>query len=85
MKKTNNSKPELMPLCSCCASQFYQSGTCRIRRANPFQTEKDSCTYCGFRRGFDYLIYPVNIQNRSEHPRRTRKGGSSLCTVRTAY
>ena len=85
MNKPNNVKPELMPLCSCCASQFYQSGACRIRRANPRQTERDFCTYCGYRKGFDYLIYPVPVQNRREHLQHSGKGGSSLCTVRTAY
>ena len=85
MNRPSKTKPELMPLCCGCASQFYYSGSCRIRRADPLQTEKDTCTFCGCRRGFDYLIYPINDTRRSRRPQNIGKGGTSLCTVRTAY
>ena len=85
MSRPSKIKPELMPLCYGCASQFYHSGSCRIRRADPLQTEKDTCAFCGCRIGFDYLIYPIDTTDCGRKPYRTGKGGTSLCTVRTAY
>lgn len=95
-------RPDLMSLCSYCASQFFNSGSCRIRRADPYQIEKESCIYCGYRKGYDYLIYPVTTDtdtaakrtsaghaSRRNRPARKqssgRKGGISICTVRTMY
>lgn len=50
--------PDEMTLCLCptCASQFYNSPTHSIRRLDPYSTEKDDCTYCQVRKGYDYLI-----------------------------
>lgn len=45
-----------LSLCPVCASQFYQSGKHTIRRSRPFKTEKEVCTYCGLRYGWDFQI-----------------------------
>lgn len=48
--------PLEITLCSKCLAQFsdIESGT--IWRVNMDQTEKESCTYCGIKRGYDYYI-----------------------------
>ena len=45
-------------LCRTCAENLYGSGAFVLRRVNPEQTEKDTCTYCNSRKGFDYEIIP---------------------------
>ena len=45
-------------LCSTCANNFYGTGAFYLKRVNPNATEKESCTYCGQRRGYDYEIAP---------------------------
>jgi len=51
-------RPEEMTLCLCpvCASQFYNSPDHIIRRVNPLQNHKETCTYCDVRNGYDYII-----------------------------
>ncbi|MGM9603072.1 MAG: type II toxin-antitoxin system PemK/MazF family toxin [Faecousia sp.] len=43
-------------LCSTCAENFYGSGAYILRRLNPIEVDKDMCTYCSQRVGFDYEI-----------------------------
>lgn len=50
----------MMCLCPACANNFYGTGSYFLRRVNPKQTEKDICTYCGQRRGYDYVIETKN-------------------------
>lgn len=45
-------------LCSACAENFYGSGAYFLRRLNPIEVEKELCTYCNQRVGFDYEITP---------------------------
>ena len=45
-------------LCSTCAENFYGSGAYYLRRVNPIEVEKELCTYCNQRVGFDYEITP---------------------------
>ena len=45
-------------LCSTCAENFYGSGAYYLRRVNPIKVEKEPCTYCNQRAGFDYEITP---------------------------
>lgn len=49
-------KPMEMCLCGRCREQF-NSPAYRIKRADPYQTTKDTCTFCNFRSGYDYLVY----------------------------
>ena len=46
----------IMCLCPTCANNFYGTGSYYLRRVNTDSSEKDICTYCGQRRGFDYEI-----------------------------
>lgn len=50
--------PQKMTLCLCstCANNFYGTGDFVIKRINPNALEKDSCTYCGQRQGYDYIV-----------------------------
>lgn len=52
-------------LCSACADSFYGSGAYYIRRVNPIEVEKELCTYCNQRAGYDYEITPRN-KSRSQ-------------------
>lgn len=56
------SVPKKLILCLCrtCAENFYGSGAFVLHRINPEQTEKDTCTYCNQRKGYDYEIIPKN-------------------------
>lgn len=44
----------IMCLCPACANNFYGTGSYYLRRVHPGRVEKDICTYCGQRPGFDY-------------------------------
>ena len=46
----------IMCLCPACANNFYGTGSYYLRRVNPAQRERDICTYCGQRPGFDYEV-----------------------------
>ena len=48
------SKNLIMCLCPACANNFYGTGSYYLRRVHPGRVEKDICTYCGQRPGFDY-------------------------------
>lgn len=86
MSKTERREPILITLCGSCAAQFYSASRYRLQRADRDQVNKEDCTYCGCRRGYDYLLYPKRIQrNRIRHIRRTFEGGTDLCCVRTEY
>lgn len=46
----------IMSLCSVCADNFRNTGACILRRVDPGQMQKEKCTYCDQRRGFDYIV-----------------------------
>ena len=46
----------IMCLCPACANNFYGTGSYYLRRVHPGRVEKDICTYCGQRPGFDYEV-----------------------------
>ena len=48
----------ILCLCSACAENFYGSGAYFLRRVNPIEVQKELCTYCNQRAGFDYEITP---------------------------
>lgn len=51
------SQPKLtFCLCSTCANNFYGTGAFILKRIAPDAVEKDTCTYCGQRRGYDYTV-----------------------------
>lgn len=53
-------KKLILCLCSTCAENFDGSGAFVLRRVDRKQTEKDTCTYCNHRKGFDYELIPKN-------------------------
>lgn len=65
---------EEMELCLCqrCASAFYDIPSYKIMRKDPYQINKDLCTYCNSRLGFDFLICKrTNVQMSAKHKIRT--------------
>ena len=86
MSKTERWEPILITLCGSCVAQFYSVSGYRLQRADRDQVTKEECTYCGCRRGYDYLLYSKRIQtNRIRRIRRHFEGGTDLCCVRTEY
>lgn len=69
--KTMKIEPIMMTLCCRCFNQFYYTRCYRMERADRDQVVKDVCTYCGYRRGYDYNIYPK--RNRIMNTGRDRK------------
>ena len=60
-----DSKSKGMEICLCpsCASAFYNIPSYRIVRKDPYQTNKDFCTYCSSRLGYDFLVFrKSNVQ-----------------------
>ena len=43
-------------LCSACVRQFYNSPYHVVKRVDPFQHNRATCTYCEVRQGYDYRI-----------------------------
>ena len=54
----------ILCLCSTCVRNYYDTGAYIVRRVDPYATEKDTCTYCGQRRGYDYEITPKQEHRR---------------------
>lgn len=76
MQLSNNNEIELC-LCPVCASNFYNIPSYRIRRKNPYQSERDVCTYCSCRLGFDYLVLKKSsVRNGTIPPIRTLERGT---------
>lgn len=50
--------PQNLTLCLCitCANNFYGTGAFVLKRIDLDAVEKDTCTYCGQRRGYDYIV-----------------------------
>lgn len=48
--------PLEITLCSKCRAQFSCIESGKIWRVNTDQIEKESCTYCGVKRGYDYYV-----------------------------
>lgn len=48
------SDKQIICLCPACANNFYGTGSFIMRRVT--NGDKDTCTYCGVRQGFDYEI-----------------------------
>jgi hypothetical protein len=49
----------------------------RIQRVDFLQVEKDFCTLCGYRRGYDFYVWPVSkVQKQNDAAVRTFVGGT---------
>ena len=66
-----------MCLCPTCASTFYNIPSYRIYRKNPYQCQKDVCTYCSSRLGYDFLISEMsNVRKPRCVANRTLESGA---------
>ena len=52
-------QPFSMTLCRTCADNFRSAGVYYLRRSDPRQTVKETCTYCNHRMGFDYEVVSI--------------------------
>jgi len=80
--KAKNSKANIMEMCLCptCAGTYYNMPGYRVRRSQLNQTQKDRCTYCNVRYGYDYLIETSNASVRLPEKGRNRiieEGGAN--------
>lgn len=64
--------PENLIICLCpaCANNFYGTGSYYLRRVHPERVEKDICTYCGQRPGFDYEVIKRKQEAENDHRQR---------------
>lgn len=61
-------------LCPVCSRQFYNTRETFIRRANPYQVVRDTCSYCNIRSGWDYIVtFSANARHSSPIPRGNRE------------
>ena len=64
-------------LCPSCASAFYNIPSYKIIRKNYHQNNKDTCTYCNCRLGYDYIIFEKsNMRNSGNCNNRTLERGA---------
>ena len=65
-EKSKDNSGEKMELCLCsrCASDFYNMDGYKIKRVDMLQTSKDICTFCSYRRGYDFYVWPVSSTRR---------------------
>ena len=61
----------LLCLCGRCASTYYSMNDHGITRVDINQTEKDVCTLCGYRLGYDFYVWPKSNVEK-ETPARIR-------------
>ena len=72
-RKTARTNRITVVLCPSCAKSFYNSIENEfIRRVDPYQAEKEVCSYCGLRLGWDYIIQ-ASISRKSTYV--SKKGG----------
>lgn len=80
--RAKNNIASTMELCLCttCAGVYYNTPGYRVRRSKPNQIQKDRCTYCNVRYGYDYLIETTNTNVRLPDKGRNRiieEGGAN--------
>ncbi len=51
-----------LSLCGTCLNNFFSTKDYEIRRIDPFQSVKETCTYCQQKTGYDY-----SIKSRKSH------------------
>ena len=61
-----NAKEMMLCLCNRCASDFYSMRNYRIKRVDMLQTDKDTCTFCSYRRGYDFYVWAVPRAQRHQ-------------------
>ena len=58
-RKKRDRDPMELCLCPCCANQFFSSPYFYVERTDPYQVDKDICTFCNYRRGYDFSVYSL--------------------------
>lgn len=56
MNERKMKEPMVLCLCRRCLNDFRENEDSIIKRVDPNQIEQDTCTFCGQRRGYDYII-----------------------------
>ena len=51
-----NDSPSVRCLCAACAGRYYDDPAFAIRRADPCQSVRETCDFCGSRTGYDYIV-----------------------------
>lgn len=54
----------ILCLCGTCVRNYRDTDVYIVRRIDPHATQKDTCTYCGQRRGYDYEVIPKQNTKR---------------------
>ena len=62
-------KAQIMCLCKDCQEKMFQSKRFIIKRADPFERDKDLCENCGMNYGYDYIIQKRN-ERSADHGRK---------------
>lgn len=60
---------QIMCLCKDCQEKMFQSKRFIIKRADPFERDKDLCENCGMNYGYDYIIQKRN-ERSADHGRK---------------
>jgi len=55
-------KGDVMCLCPSCLDGFRSIPGMTVHRMDPFQKERDSCSYCNVRLGYDYVLFDKRKQ-----------------------
>lgn len=55
-KEKKKGEPLVLTLCASCVKQFYNSPEHIVHRANLNQEYKETCCYCSYKTGWDYII-----------------------------
>lgn len=75
----------ILSLCTVCARQFYAAHSTSIRRFDPYQIEKEDCSYCGIRTGWDYIIVPKAKNNFHRFRDNTCRLGGEIIGSNTTF
>ena len=81
MRKKVRPEPIMITLCARCVSQFYSANRYQMRRVDFYQINKDECTFCGCRRGYDYLLYPGKEKGSCIRRISRRRDSRDVCYV----
>ena len=58
-----NDSPSVRCLCPACAGRYYDDPAFTIRRADPCQSVRETCDFCGSRTGYDYIVRERKAKN----------------------
>lgn len=62
-----SAKKMIMCLCGVCMDNFLSTGKVRLRRVDISKNEKETCTYCNTRKGYDYELIYIKERRRQEY------------------